>query len=543
MKRRKDRWLWSALVVVGAIGSAALAGATDVVNSRGFSQFADFFKAALSPALDSETLRVAAEETLVTVNYAVLGTALSLTIGILGGALLSETAWEPLARRWSVSRRLGWRVVRGIAAIPRSVHEVVWGIILLNIMGNDPWVAVLAIGIPFGSVTAKVFAEIMDETPRNAYESLRASGASRLSSLWYGVLPDSAGDLLSYSFYRLECAIRSAAILGVIGAGGLGFQLRLSFINLNYNEMWTFLYALILLSGLADWWSSAVRKRHAQVGDSVESVDIGASPGRDRLLVGSSIALAVAIPFSWMTLGIRLRDLWSSETLSRGSEFVADAFPPDFGGTNGGLVGASIDTVAMAILALAIAFGPAILLGFLASRPRGHTNIHGRCVRAALSLGRLGVRMFLLVLRAVPPPIGAFIALFLFFPGIWPGAVALGVYNLGVTGRLLGEVVENRDTDSEDLLRSQGVGRLSRLAYATAPTVTGRFISVGFYRWEVAIRDTVVVGVVGAAGLGRVIADQRVSFDYNGMTATIVALIVLTIAADQLSAAMRRSFR
>ncbi len=543
MKRRKDRWAWSTLVVVGAIAALSRAGTSGIVNSRGFSQIGEFIKAAFNPALDNELLRIAREEALTTVSYALLGTALSLTIGVFGGLLLSEAAWEPITEKWSSARRLSWRLTRGIAAIPRSVHEVVWGLILLNILGNDPWVAVIAIGVPFGSTTAKVFAEILDETHRSTFQALRVSGAGRLSSLWYGVLPDSAGDLLSYSFYRLECAIRSAAILGVIGAGGLGFQLRLSFTSLDYNEMWTFLYALILLSGLADWWSSAVRRRHAQIGASTATSDTGSAPGRDRLLLGSSLAFAIAIPFAWWDLGLRLRDLWSSATRARAMDFFSDALPPDFSAALGDIWTASIDSVAMAILAILIAFGPAIVFGFLAARPRIAAGSHGRLLRAATSLGRAVVRLVLLVLRAVPPPIGAFIALFLFFPGIWPGAVALGVYNLGVTGRLLAEIVENHDDSSETLLRSQGVGRISRAVYATAPAVSGKFISIGFYRWEVAIRDTVVVGVVGAAGLGRVIADQRVAFDYDGMTATIIALIVLTIATDQLSAAMRRSFR
>jgi phosphonate transport system permease protein len=80
-------------------------------------------------------------------------------------------------------------------------------------------------------------------------------------------------------------------------------------------------------------------------------------------------------------------------------------------------------------------------------------------------------------------------------------------------------------------------------AYSTVPQVLGRFIALGQYRWEVAVRETVVVGVVGAAGLGRVLDEQLSSFDYDALTSTLIALVVLTLLVDFASAALRRSFR
>jgi phosphonate transport system permease protein len=80
-------------------------------------------------------------------------------------------------------------------------------------------------------------------------------------------------------------------------------------------------------------------------------------------------------------------------------------------------------------------------------------------------------------------------------------------------------------------------------AFATVPAVSGRFVSLGLYRWEVAIRETVIVGVVGAAGLGRRLDEQTSAFDYQGILATILALIAVTVAGDLASGSIRRSIR
>lgn len=78
----------------------------------------------------------------------------------------------------------------------------------------------LALGIPFGAITAKVFAEIIDETDPGPHDSLIAVGAGRLQAFCYGTLPRIWGDLLAYAFYRFDCALRSAVILGMIGVEG-----------------------------------------------------------------------------------------------------------------------------------------------------------------------------------------------------------------------------------------------------------------------------------------------------------------------------------
>lgn len=540
---RWDRRVWTAAVLAAVSWSAARAGLglDGLLNPGGWSQVADFFTAALRPVLAGEFVALALREAGVTLAYAVLGTVLSLGIGVVGGVVLAERTWWPLAgapgrARW------GWRATRLGFAVPRSMHEVVFGLLLVNILGLDPLVAVLSIGIPFGAVTAKVFSEMLDEVPRDAERALRAAGAGRLTALCFGAVPQATGDLLSYGFYRFECAIRAAAVLGIVGAGGLGFQIALSFQSLRYEEMWTFLWVLVLISGVVDTWSSAVRRRRATAAVEMH-VDRPATtpPRRDPLLRGSWLALAGLIPLAWWWAGVDLTTLWAGRTRELAAQLVSDMWPPQLGeGGLAGLLADSADTVALAVLALVLAWTLASMVAFVARRPVEAPRTPGDWLRA--SAGRVA-RFVLLLSRSVPPPVWAFVAVFVFLPGLWPGAIALALYNLGVLGRLQAETVENLDTTAGDALRAGGASRVGAATFATAPAVAGRFVALGLYRWEVAIRETVIVGVVGAAGLGRRLVEQSARFDYDGILATLLALLVVTVAVDLASAAVRRTLR
>lgn len=492
-------------------------------NDAGRGQLADFFGAALEPETSSDFLALTLRESLVTLSFAVLGTALAVAIGLVAGVVLSRRWWESPSGTGTGS---GWRLARAMAVLPRSIHEVVWALLLLNVLGLDPLVAVLAIGIPFGAITATVFADAVDETAPSTFRALRAAGAGRLAALGYSIGPAARADLASYAFYRFECSIRSAAILGIVGAGGLGFQIQLSFTSLRYGEVWTLLYALILLSGAADAWSGWVRRR-SPTSISADGVRVPHRSGRGAAL-GTSVLLLIGVPLAWSRVGLDPTTLWSARSRSQFGEIVPQLWPPSLRDGWGRIVAQTADTVALSVLAMVIAFVVGLAAALVASGAIGPTGRAGRGLRTVS-------RLVLLVARAIPPPVWAIVILFVVFPGPWPGALALAVYNIGVVGRLFAEVVENVDDAVPAALVAQGASRTQAVAYATVPDVWGRVVSLGLYRWEVAIRETVVVGVVGAGGLGRALDDELSAFAWGNVSGIIAALVVVTLSVDLLS--------
>lgn len=556
--------LWSArvgwlllllLALVWSLGQADAFSGDRLVNSGGWPQFASFWQAAFNPVLTPDFLIITLQAALVTLAYAVAATFLSLLVGVFWGVLASELWWQSVWPQQAQWRRVPWTAVRGLLAVPRGIHELLWGLLLLNIFGLDPLVAILAITIPYGAIVAKVFAETIDETPPRPYLALLNSGVTPLKAFIYALIPAALPNLLSYAFYRFECGIRAAAVLGVVGAGGLGYQILLSMQTLNYNETWTFLYALMLLSGLVDFWSGKVRHRLGRdfVYDGMELSantvsDRPVSVSGDPVLRRSLWLVLLLVPLSFWYLNPDWSLLWSPRSWALWQDMVDRAWPLNL--TWDYLVELfylSQKTLAMSILTAVMAAVGGAILSFPAARnfflPGG--MMAGRGVGRWGWLWRTAVlistRTVLLLMRAVPAPIWALVLLFIFFPGILPGAIALGLYNWGVLGRLMAEVTENQDERPSRALKAQGASNGQLFFYGMLPMTSPRYLSYSLYRWEIAIRATVVVGLVGAGGLGRELTQQLSAFNYRAVLATLLVYIVLTFGVDLISTAVRKT--
>lgn len=555
---------WGLLFVASVVWSLQKAGIFegDLVNEGGWNTVVDFLVAAIHPDLSLEFLQLTLDATFKTLAYAVCGTFFSVLIGLVGGVLSSEVWWQS-SKDSGVLPNAPWLLVRAALSIPRAIHELIWGLFFINIFGLDPLVAILAIAIPFGAITAKVFSEILDETPRQALTALLNSGVPRLNAFAYSLIPQAFLNLLSYSFYRFECSIRSAAVLGIIGAGGLGYQILLSLKSLRYEQIWTLTIALILLSGTTDLWCALLRDRLGAPSRldlnvlNLKGRKKGVKEG-DPAVNFSMLAAVVLLIFSFWYVNADFSKLWAPRSAQLLAGVVKDAFPPDVSEL-GKLFAESAKTLAMSILAMAGAGLGGILLSFPAAKkrspqpplPRGGQELDPPFLRGARgdltqwweTAVLIFTRFLLLFVRAVPEPIWALVFLFVLFPGILPGAIALCLHNLGILGRLMAEVTENLDDRPMRSLKALGATNLQIFIYAILPRTLPRFIAYILYRWEVCIRATVIVGLVGAGGLGRILAEQISSFDYKGLLTTLTVFLGLTFIVDTISSSVRRSLR
>ena len=557
LSKRQAAFIWLALVV-WALWLSKL-GRSPLVNWSGLSAVGQFWIAMLHPTLTLPFLHVMLAAAGVTLAFAVCGTACSLAIGLSLG-IASSTVWWQIFWPGRAGRTL-WTAVRILLSIPRAIHEWIWGLLLLSVFGLDPLVGILAIALPFGAITAKVFSEILDETPTAPLLSLINSGIKPGRAFLYGHLPQALPNLISYGFYRFECSLRAAAVLGVIGAGGLGYQISLSAESLRYEELWTGFYALILLNGLVDVWSGWLRRQMGfvgrmnllerqrqpltnQSGAPITKSPVTRQPWSVRI---SWVAIACAFPLSlsylqidWSRLG-RAR----SPLLDIAAQITPDTVLPKL---SADLLPIASQTVAMSVLAITLASLGGVLLSFPAAQnfflPGGilqqeGTQGKGKLGYLALLLARLG----LLMARAIPAPILAFVILLGMLPGMWPGVLALALHNFGILGRLMAEVNENLPEGPLRGLRSLGASAGGVIFYGILPANLARFLAYSLYRWEVCLRETVIVGLVGVGGLGRVMTEQLSSFDYGGLAATLLVFMLLTTIVDFVSGHLRAAFR
>jgi phosphonate transport system permease protein len=217
----------------------------------------DFFPPKLEPGF----LSMVARETWRTVAIATAGIVLAL-----GWAIpLALIAARPLSIS-VLSGRMAWlpavlrQAVRWLLMLLRSVPELIWALIFVRVVGLGPTSGVLAIALTYAGMLGKVYAEILESSDAQPTQNLLRNGSGRLQAFFYGLLPQSATELTSYTVYRWECAIRSSAVLGFVGAGGLGQQMDASMKIFNGSEVATMLLVFMALVWLADRASSLLRK-------------------------------------------------------------------------------------------------------------------------------------------------------------------------------------------------------------------------------------------------------------------------------------------
>ena len=222
---------------------------------------AQFLRSFLPPAIDGEFLALVARETWRTVAIATAGIVLALIIAIpatlLSTRALSVSALSGRMGRGPFVLRQG---LRWSLIVLRSVPELVWALVFVRVVGLGPTAGVLAIALTYGGMLGKVYGEILESGEGHACTTLLRQGSGRLQSFLYGLLPEHAAELTSYTVYRWECAIRSTVVLGFVGAGGLGQQMDNSMKMFNGGEVATMLLVFVGLVALADRFSASLRK-------------------------------------------------------------------------------------------------------------------------------------------------------------------------------------------------------------------------------------------------------------------------------------------
>ena len=217
----------------------------------------DFFP----PATQPEFLLLVAKEAWRTIAIATAGTFLALLLAIpmtlISTRVLSISS---LSGRMHLLPFAVRQMVRWILIIIRSVPELIWALVFVRVVGLGPAAGVLAIGLTYAGMLGKVYTEILESGEQHVASNLMRNGSSRLQTFFYGVLPQNLTELTSYTVYRWECAIRASAVLGFVGAGGLGQQLDNSMRMFNGGEVATILIVFMLLVGLADLLSAWLRK-------------------------------------------------------------------------------------------------------------------------------------------------------------------------------------------------------------------------------------------------------------------------------------------
>ncbi|RSD24463.1 ABC transporter permease subunit [Mesobacillus subterraneus] len=232
---------------------------SELIHNGGLTTAKQIGLAFFTPDLSGEILILALESSWTTLSYAAAGMSLALIIAFFFGVAASGVMVSG-----EKNKRLIKPFFRSQLGFMRAIHELVWAWLFVASIGLSPFAAIFALAIPYGGILGRIFADMLEDVPQEPIRALEAAGASKLQALWYGYLPMVRASITSYAMYRFECAVRSSAIMSFVGIGGLGYQIQLSLDDLHYDEVWTFVFFLIILVILIDAWSNQLRKRLIQ---------------------------------------------------------------------------------------------------------------------------------------------------------------------------------------------------------------------------------------------------------------------------------------
>lgn len=233
-----------------------------LLDAQSLSATARFVGNFFPPTHDPEFLAMIMTATWQTIAMATAGivlamiTAIPLTFIVNQQLSISSIGSNHMHRFAYIVRQ----IVRWKLVLLRSIPELVWALLFVRIIGLGPTAGVFAIALTYSGMLGKVYAEIIESSDPQATKILLENGCSRFQAFFYGTLPNAAPELISYTIYRWECAIRGSVVMGFVGAGGLGQRMDESMKMLAGGEVSTMLMVFVLLVGTADAISHLFRR-------------------------------------------------------------------------------------------------------------------------------------------------------------------------------------------------------------------------------------------------------------------------------------------
>lgn len=422
-----------------------------------------------------------------TLAFAICGTVLGNLLGFLL-ALVYQTS-----------------LVRIFCALVRSIHEIFWALLFLQIFGLSTLTGILAIAIPYAGIFAKVYAEILEESDDTPLKAL-AQKTPLLSRFFYVRLPLVWPHFCHYSRYRLECSIRTSAILGFIGLPTLGFHLETAFSQGLYSQAAALLYVFFILIISLRYWAK------------LKIVPF--------LFIAALMWLPDSGPVNLQTVMRFLSEDIVPSPLRGNQDFSIDALwewlwpllqqqalPGVF------------NTLVLSLIAVVVT-GAVTLLLF----PWLSHHFANRCTRG-------GFHVLLVIFRSIPELMLAFIITLLIGPSMLPAILALSLHNGAIIAYLIAHHADTVKTGPDPL---QGI---NRYAYVVLPQIYRQFLAFLFYRWEVITRETAILGILGVHTLGFYVDSAFEDLRFDRALALILMTALLNIMLDQLTSYLRRISR
>jgi phosphonate transport system permease protein len=472
-----------------------------------------------------------------TFAMAFLGTVLAVLLSFpLGFLAARNTTPHPAVRV----------VARGLITVTRAVPDLVLGALFVRVYGIGVLPGVLALGLHAIGMVGKLFADAIEQVEPGPIDAVRATGARRTQVLATSVLSQVMPSFVATALYRLEINFRTSAILGYVGAGGLGVLLQQYKTFRDYDLMLGVALVVGVIAIALELGGSYVRRR--LLGVEIQSrgrlralrtrpelVKVARHPeqlsepwtSERRAMHGLAAAVLALTLFSWFSQNLSMRETLGG--LGDVRSVFARLVPTDLAFLNADTVGAMAESVSIAFAATIMGGSGAFLLSFLAAQNTTPSRFVHR-----------GIRALTVAMRAVPELIVALLFVVAVGLGPFAGTLALATGTFAFALRLLSDSLEEIDEDTRDGVRSTGATWSQEIAASAFPQAVPAYVGHLLYLFDINIRASAILGIVGGGGIGWYLfgALRDLELGYAGGVLVMVFTVVFVI--EQFSGWLRK---
>lgn len=455
-------------------------------------------------------------------------------IGSVTGSLLAFPA-AAAASSNMVKNRAVVILFRFLFSLLRTIPTLITALVVTFIFGLGTRAGTTAIAVFTFSYVGKLLYEKIETVDMSPFMAMLSLGCTKTKAFILSVIPQVLPFYLSSCLYCFEGNMRCASVLGYVGAGGIGLILNSQIGLRNYPRVGMILVVLFFSVVITEHVSGFLRKRLLK-GRSGSASMTGMT--KEEILHSRGKGFFFPAVFAASLAVV----LWSSSVLSGrgGSEvnslavagsIIHGLFHPDtsllFSLSTDGVPYLLLETLSIAFLGTFIGALISIPLAFLSS-----SNMTVRPVAAA-------VRPFVMAVRTVPAFVYGLMFIRVTGPGPFAGVLTMSVCSIGMISRVFSEVVEEMDRGILESLSAAGCSTLCKIRFGVIPQLASSFMSILIYRFDMNIRDTAVLGLVGAGGIGAPLVFAINGYKWSQAGAVLLGLVSLILVVEYLSSRIR----
>lgn len=449
----------------------------------------------------SEILIIALKET---IEMSILGSSMGLIFSIPFIFITAENI---------ASSKIIASIFNNFFSIIRTIPTLIWAAVLVSIFSIGKFSGTIALILISFLMSQKLLRERVEEIEEDELNSIKAVGANKIQIMYYSVIPNLAKHIVAVFFLIFESNIRSATVLGFVGAGGIGQLIWTNLNHLKYNNIATIIFILFIIIFIIDLISVSMRRNI-----KIKKLQIKTLSNFKNIKILKKIILFLiiyiflkvifqyfSISFSRLIIGIL-----------QGKNIFIRMLHPNFIYIFK-IINGIFESLYIALFATIISSIFCLILSYFTA-----------CNSSRNKMTSIIFKIFSNILRTFPPMIVAIIFFRGLGPGKFAGVMALIVYTTGSMTKMYSEIIENVNSNIEDSIKSTGATNISIYYFALLKETYPSFLGIILYRLESNIRNSTILGIIGAGGIGTLLNMNIIwrNWENVGMIILIIGIMV-----------------